>query len=138
MVSKALPLQFQAVLFYTVWGRHVCSKETLHRESVGGIGVGVEMGPAGRVEPRLPLYGPRVDGALPRGWVLGSPCPSGSSHLDGLDTMGSGQDGFPSLLFFFNLKKILVIYSFIFGSAMWHMESSFPDQRLNQHWKVDS
>lgn len=67
VVSKALPLQFQAVLFYTVWGRHVCSKETLHRESVGGIGVGVEMGPAGRVEPRLPLYGPRVDRALPRG-----------------------------------------------------------------------
>lgn len=55
MVSKALPLQFQAVMFYTVRGRHVCSKETLHRESVGGIGVGVGMGPGGHVASLAPL-----------------------------------------------------------------------------------
>ena len=94
VVSQALPLQFQAVMFYTVWGRHVCSKETLHRESVGGIGVGVA------VEPHLLPYSPGVDRALPRGWVLGSPHPSGCSHLAG--TMGPGQDGFPSLLVFSN------------------------------------
>ena len=43
VVSKALPLQFQAVLFYTVWGRHMCSKETLQRvsrRSRGGGGDG--------------------------------------------------------------------------------------------------
>ena len=58
------------------------------------------------VEHQLPHYGPGVDRALPRDWVLGSPCPSSFSHLAGLDTMGSGQDGFPSLLVFSNFLKI--------------------------------
>lgn len=71
-MSLRLSLQFQAVMFHTVWGRHVCSKETLHRGPVGGIGVGRRWGrvPA---EPQLPATVPGVDRALPRDWVLGSP-----------------------------------------------------------------
>ena len=90
----------------------------------------------GGVEPHLLPYSPGVDRALPRGWVLGSPGPSGCSHLAG--TMGPGQDGFPSLLVFSNFLKKNWLLIHLFLAVPCDIWDQFPDQRSNQHWKVDS